>query len=215
MAPSSPEEVGRPTVVVLATRNAGKVRELRALLADLPIHVHTLDDHPEVPVLEETGATFEANAAAKALTVAQRTGHLALADDSGLEVDALDGAPGVHSATFLGPEATDADRSAWVLDRLRGLETDRRTARYRAVIAVAGPEGTVRMFEGRCEGRITERPVGEGGFGYDPIFLVPELGHTMAELPPEVKNEISHRARALEAARSYLAALLSGRPSHG
>lgn len=200
-------EPGGGAVLVLATRNPGKVRELRDLLAGLPVSVRTLDDFPEVQSLPETGETFEANAVSKALTVARTTGYPALADDSGIEVDALSGAPGVRSATFLGPEATDRDRNDWVLERLRGVPDERRAARYRAVVAVAMPDGGVRVFEGVCEGRIAASPRGRGGFGYDPIFLVPAHGCTMAELPPEVKNRISHRAMALEAAREHLAAL--------
>ncbi|MDQ7859113.1 MAG: RdgB/HAM1 family non-canonical purine NTP pyrophosphatase [Armatimonadota bacterium] len=199
-----------PLVLVLATRNRGKARELEALLADLPVRVRTLDDYPDVPVLPEVGRTFAENAVGKAVAVAQATGQVALADDSGLEVDALGGAPGVDSATFLGPAASDDDRNRWVLARLRGLAEGLRTARYRAVIAVASPGGAVRTFEGACEGRIAEGPRGEGGFGYDPIFIVPAYGRTMAELPPEVKNQISHRAKALAAARAYLVELAAG-----
>lgn len=197
-----------PVMIVLATRNRGKARELEALLSGLPVRVHTLDDYPSVPILPETGKTFEANAVEKAAAVARLVGQIALADDSGLEVDALGGAPGVDSATFLGPDATDEDRNAWVLGRLRGLAEGLRAARYRAVVAVAGPDGTVKTFEGTCEGRIADGPSGYHGFGYDPIFLVPAYGRTMAELPPEIKNQISHRARALEAAREYLMALV-------
>jgi XTP/dITP diphosphohydrolase len=204
---------GGPVVVVLATRNRGKVRELEAPLADLPVRLRALDDYPQVPVLPETGGTFEANALGKATAVARLVGQIALADDSGLEIDFLGGAPGVDSATFLGPTATDEDRNTWVLGRLRGVAEGLRTARYRAVVAIAHPEGAAQTFEGTCEGRIAETPRGYHGFGYDPIFLVPAYGRTMAELPPEVKNQISHRAKALAAAREYLASLL--RPSSG
>jgi XTP/dITP diphosphohydrolase len=194
-------------LLVLATRNPGKVRELEALLAGLPVQVETVEGYPHVPILPETGRSFEANAIDKATTVARLTGQVALADDSGLEIDLLGGAPGVDSATFLGPEATDEDRNLWVLGRLRGAEEGLRTARYRAVVAVAQPDGTVRTFEGTCEGRIADAPRGYHGFGYDPLFLVPAYGRTMAELPPEIKNQISHRGKALAAAREYLAAL--------
>lgn len=195
--------------IVLATRNPGKARELRTLLAGLPVDVRLLDDFPDMPILPESGETFESNASTKAATVVRLTGCAALADDSGIEIDALGGAPGVHSATFLGPAATDADRNAWVLDRLRGIPQELRTARYRAVVAVATPDGTVRTFEGACEGHIADGPRGHEGFGYDPIFVIPIYGQTMAELPPEIKNRISHRARALEAARPYLESLTS------
>jgi XTP/dITP diphosphohydrolase len=194
--------------IVLATRNRGKATELTALLAWLPVRVLTVADFAHVPEMPETGETFEANATSKATLVASLTVRIALADDSGLEVDALGGAPGVHSATFLGPHATDADRNAWVLARLRGVEGDARTARFRAVVAVATPDGSVRTFEGACEGRIADAPRGTGGFGYDPIFFVPEYGCTMGELPPESKNAISHRARALWAARAHIASLV-------
>lgn len=216
-----PPEVGPPRAgpphaatieIVLATRNRGKIRELRALLSGLPVRVLTLDDYPEVPVLPETGETFEANATSKATFVAGLTGRIALADDSGLEVDALGGAPGVHSATFLGPDATAADRNAWVLERLRGVTEGARTARFRAVVAVATPDGAVRTFEGICEGLIAGAPRGAGGFGYDPIFFVRAFGRTMAELQPESKNAISHRARAFWAARDHIV-LLAGRRS--
>ncbi len=195
---------GRPGVVVLATRNAGKVRELRTLLADLPLLVETLDDHPEVGRLPETGETFEENAASKAATVARATGLTALADDSGIEIDALGGAPGVHSATFLGPGASDADRCRWVLERMAGVEEEMRTARFRSVVAVASPDGRLSTFEGTCEGLIAMEPLGEGGFGYDPIFLVRTHGRTMAELSLDEKNEISHRARAVRSAVAHL-----------
>jgi XTP/dITP diphosphohydrolase len=200
---------GDARIVVLATRNRGKLRELEALLAGLAVRVQTLDDYPGIPILPEADDTFEANARSKALTVARLTGHIALADDSGLEVDALGGAPGVNSATFLGPNATDDDRNLWVLGKMRGLEEGLRTARYRAVVAVALPEGAVRTFEGSCEGRIADGSRGVEGFGYDPIFFVPAYGRTMGELPPEIKNQISHRARALAAAHGYLAALIT------
>jgi XTP/dITP diphosphohydrolase len=196
-------------VIVLATRNRGKLRELEALLAEFPVRVRTLDAYPNVPTLPEIGDTFEANATSKARTVARLTGHIALADDSGLEVDMLGGSPGVNSATFLGPAATDEDRNTWVLGKLRGFEEGLRTARYRAVVAVASPDGTVRTFEGTCEGRIADRARGDEGFGYDPIFFVPAYGRTMSELTPEIKNQISHRARALAAARGYLVSLIS------
>jgi XTP/dITP diphosphohydrolase len=196
--------------LALATRNPGKVRELRALLAGLALDLRALDEFPQVPPLPETGDTFAANATSKALTVARLTGHVALADDSGLEIDALAGAPGVASATFLGPAATDADRNRWVLARLRGLPDSRRTARYRAVVAVADPNGVVRTFEGTCDGRIAREPRGIEGFGYDPIFFLPAYGRTMAELTPELKNRISHRAAALAAARGYLVTLAGG-----
>jgi XTP/dITP diphosphohydrolase len=194
--------------IVLATHNRGKVREMQALLVGLPVRTRTLDELPDVPILPETGDTFEANAKEKAELVVRLTGCISIADDSGIEIDALGGAPGVQSATFLGPSATDEDRNLWVLRKLSGVAGGLRTARYRAVIAVAAPDGSVRTFEGTCEGRIAEAPRGEGGFGYDPIFVVPAYGRTMAELPAEIKNQISHRAKAIASARGHLEALV-------
>jgi XTP/dITP diphosphohydrolase len=206
MSCAPPRDPRRP-VLVLATRNAGKVRELRALLGDLPVEVRTLDDYPEIPPLPEPGDTFGENAISKATTAARLAGEVALADDSGIEVDALGGAPGVHSATILGNHATDEDRCRWLLDQLRGVDEGRRTARFRAVVAVARPDGGVRVFEGSCPGRVASSPRGAHGFGYDPIFYLPEHGRTMAEVGPEVKNRISHRRRALDAALGYLRSL--------
>jgi XTP/dITP diphosphohydrolase len=195
--------------LVLATRNEGKVRELRALLAGVPVDVRTLDAYSAVPPLPEPGETFVENAVSKATTVARLTGEVALADDSGIEVDALGGAPGVHSATILTGGATDVDRYRWVLEQLRGVEGGRRGARFRAVVAVAVPDGEVRTFEGSCEGRIAEGPSGKNGFGYDPIFFIPEYGQTMAQLEPDIKNRISHRRRALDPAIEYLRTLFA------
>ena len=199
-----------PLTIVLATHNPGKVHEFAALLADLPIQVQSLLDFPAIGSLPEEGDTYAANAISKALAVARATGRVALADDSGLEVDALEGAPGVHSSRWLGDQATDADRNAAVLARLRNVPPVRRTARFRAVVAVASPDLTVRTFEGVVEGRIADRPAGSQGFGYDPIFLVPEYGRTMAELGAKIKDTISHRARAVHSARAYLATIARG-----
>ena len=199
-----------PLTIVLATHNPGKVREFAALLADLPIQLKSLLDFPEIGPLPEEGATYAANAVSKALAVARATGHVALADDSGLEVDVLVGAPGVDSSRWLGDQATDADRNIAVLARLRDVPPERRTARFRAVVAIAFPDLTVRTFEGVVEGRIADRPAGGHGFGYDPIFLVPEYGRTMAELGAKIKDTISHRARAVHSARAYLATIARG-----
>lgn len=190
--------------VVLATANAGKVREFIELMRDLPIQVYALDAFPQIGSLAEDGLTYTENAISKAATVARLTGRVAVADDSGIEVDALQGAPGPQSRRFLGEAATDAARNARLLKLLQAAPTERRTARYRAVVAVALPTGDVRTFEGTCEGRIATTPRGSGGFGYDPIFLVPVYGKTMAQLPLPVKNRISHRARAFAAARTFL-----------
>jgi XTP/dITP diphosphohydrolase len=194
--------------LVLATRNPGKVREIAAIYAGLRAEIVGLERWPALGTLPEDGDTYVENAASKALTVAQATGTVAIADDSGVEIDALGGAPGVRSARFFGEAASDAERNAGVLERLAGLPAARRTARYRAVIALATPDGLVETFEGVCEGVIADRPRGRGGFGYDPIFEIVGDGRTMAEVPLEVKNRISHRSRALRAARPVVERVL-------
>jgi len=190
--------------VVLATRNQGKVREFLELLRDLPLQVYSLDAFPQIRDLAEDGLTYTENAISKALTVARLTRRIALADDSGIEIDALQGAPGAQSRRFLGEGASDASRNARIMKLLQSVPPKARAARYRAVVAVATPGGTVRTFEGVCEGQVASTPRGSHGFGYDPIFLVPDHGKTMAQLPIAVKNRISHRARALTAARPHL-----------
>ncbi|MBM3460332.1 MAG: RdgB/HAM1 family non-canonical purine NTP pyrophosphatase [Armatimonadetes bacterium] len=190
--------------LVVATRNPGKIRELHALLSDLPLELRPADGMPEV---EETGATFAENAELKARAAASWSGGWAIGEDSGLEVDALDGGPGVYSNRFAGEGTTEADRNRRLLELLAGVPAERRTARYRAVLCLAAPDGRVWLFEGVCEGRIAEAPRGEGGFGYDPLFHLPQFDQRVAELAPEVKNRISHRGRAVEAARGLLARL--------
>lgn len=187
--------------LVVATKNDGKVRELRALLADLPVELVGADEMPEV---EETGATFAENAELKARAAAEWSGQWSLADDSGIEVDALNGAPGVHSNRYWGDGTTADQRNELLLRDIAEVPDAQRTARYRAVIAIAAPDGRLFMHEGTCEGVLLHSPRGEHGFGYDPLFFMPEYGQTMAELDPELKNRISHRARALAAARSVL-----------
>ncbi len=194
--------------LVLATRNPAKRAELERMLADLPVEVRSLVDYPELPPLPEEGNTYEENARSKALTVARALGEVALADDSGLEVDYLEGQPGVHSARFLGEEATDEDRNREILRRMEGVPPENRTARYRAVVAVAFPDGRVHSFEGTCEGAIALEPRGKGGFGYDPIFYLPELDRTVAELTPQEKDLISHRGQAVRQAREFLLSVL-------
>lgn len=196
--------------VVLATRNEGKVREFVELMRDLPVQVYSLDAFPQIPDLAEDGGTYTENAISKASTVAALTRKVSVADDSGIEVDALSGAPGPQSRRFLGERATDSARNARVLKLLRKVASAHRTARYRAVVAVAAPDGGVRTFEGVCEGQVLTAPRGTHGFGYDPIFYVPAFGKSMAQLPIPVKNRISHRARAFAAARPYLRRLAAG-----
>jgi XTP/dITP diphosphohydrolase len=194
--------------LVVATRNTGKLREIQALLAGLPVEVLPLP--PDASEVAETAATFAGNAEIKARAAFEQSKIDAwvLADDSGLEVDALTGAPGVHSARYAGPNATDADNVTKLLAALRGVPDEARTARFRCVLALLAPDGRLWSVDGTCEGRIAHAPRGEHGFGYDPVFLLPELGRTMAELPPEQKNRISHRARALAKARDLLQRLL-------
>jgi XTP/dITP diphosphohydrolase len=200
------------TKLLVATHNPGKVKEYEELLAGLPVPLEITFPGQEGLNLEvdETGRTFEENAEIKARAFAQASGLLTLADDSGLEVDALDGAPGVRSARYAGPGASDVDRYRKLLDVLAGVPEAKRTARFRCVIALAVADGTVRTAEGACEGEIGFAPRGEHGFGYDPVFVVTGYGgQTMAELPPDVKNEISHRARAAAAIQPALVELLS------
>lgn len=193
----------------VATRNPGKLRELHRLLAGLPIRALSLADAGITTDVAETGRTFQENAVLKARTYAALSGLTTLADDSGLEVDALGGAPGVESARWAGPQATDLDRIRLLLERLRGVPPEQRGARFRCVVAIATPGGEVYTTEGAISGQIIDQPRGSHGFGYDPVFFIPERGRTMAELEPEEKNRISHRARALQAARPILARLAS------
>ncbi len=191
--------------LVLATANAGKVRELRALIAEWgAIEVLSLAEVADLEMPEESGETYLENAVLKARAVASATGLPALADDSGIEVDALGGAPGVRSARYA---ATEAARNARLLAALRDVVDERRTARYRAVVALAFPDGTVLTAEGSCEGRIAHEPRGSGGFGYDPIFVAIELGRAVGEVSDAEKARVSHRARAMRA----LGRMLQGR----
>lgn len=190
--------------LVVATRNQGKLREIRALLEGSGIVVLGLDAFPDLPEVEEDGATFEANARKKAATVARLTGRLTLADDSGLEVAALGGRPGVHSARFAGESARDADNNAKLLQALAAIPQEKRQGAFCCAMALCDSDGECRVFFGRVEGIVLESPRGEGGFGYDPLFLVREYGRTMAELPMEIKNRISHRGQALRQALEVL-----------
>jgi len=195
--------------IVIATHNVGKLREYRELLGDLPVALVSLADLGLTESPEETGSSFEENAQLKALAYARAAGLLTLADDSGLEVDALGGAPGIHSARYGGSAApNDEARYRLLLSHLAHVPAPARTARFRCVLALATPQGEIYMAEGRCEGRIGYEPVGEHGFGYDPVFIITGRDVTMAQLPPEEKNCISHRARALQAIRPALTRLL-------
>ena len=185
--------------LLLATNNPGKVREFRELLAECGWEIVAPADVGIALEVEETGTTYEENALLKAEAFSQASGMAALADDSGLEVDALGGAPGVYSARYAGRDTTHRDKIEVLLHTLRDVPDDRRTARFRAVIVVALPDGRRFTSEGVCEGRIAYAPRGDGGFGYDPIFLVTGGPRTMAEISADEKNRISHRARAAAA----------------
>ncbi len=190
--------------LLLASQNSGKLREMQFILQDLPIQIIAPADigiHLEV---EETGKNYAENAALKAKAYAKASGTLSLGDDSGLEVDALNGEPGLYSARYApNPDATDADRRAFLLKNLRAIPRPWK-ARFCATIAIAHPDGEIYFTEGVCEGEIIPQERGSGGFGYDPIFYLPELGRTMAELSEEEKNRLSHRAKALEKAKRFL-----------
>ena len=201
--------------IVLATSNHGKIQELRALLADLPVQfLSAAEVLGEQPSIVEDGATFEANALIKARAVARATRTLALADDSGLEVDALGGRPGVRSARFAHERATDAENNAALLRELENIEEGARGARFRCVLSLVNPwqESEVYVAEGSCEGSIARAPRGNGGFGYDPLFVVAgQDGKAMAELSEDDKNQVSHRARAVAALRGILLKLVNER----
>ncbi|MBI2877606.1 MAG: XTP/dITP diphosphatase [Candidatus Tectomicrobia bacterium] len=193
--------------IVLATRNAGKVREIEAGLKGLGLRVLSLGDFPEVGELPEEGESYEENAYGKARIVAEATGRIALADDSGLEVEALGGKPGVRSARFGGEGASSERKNRRLLDLLRDLPWERRKAQFVCVLVIVLPYGEAHVCRGVCPGRITTELRGQQGFGYDPIFFLPEYGKTMAELDLSLKNQVSHRGQALRQAREVLARL--------
>jgi XTP/dITP diphosphohydrolase len=196
--------------IVLATKNRGKLREIKGILKGLSIEILTLEDFPGLDLPPENADTFEENALVKARYVAQGTGLPALADDSGLEVDALAGAPGVRSARYAGPGASDKDNMEKLLEELKGIPAEKRSARFICVAAYAEPDGVEKTFQGRFEGMIAESATGEGGFGYDPVFFIPELGRTAAELTSEEKNELSHRGQALAGFKAWFLQRTSG-----
>jgi XTP/dITP diphosphohydrolase len=193
------------TRLVLATENKDKAKEIRAILSEcLSAEVLTLADFPGVTLPPEEGGSYRENAAVKARTVAKKTGEIAMGDDTGLEVDFLGGAPGLYSARYAGKGASYADNRKKLLADLSGVPVEKRTARFRCTVAIAWPDGAVKIAEGVCPGRIAERETGGDGFGYDPIFFIPECGKTFAELSPEQKNRVSHRGRAVRAAVEIL-----------
>ena len=209
MPDAGPVVTGSPCAMktlIVATRNTGKLTEIRQILGP-GIQLKSLADIPDAPDIIEDGHTFEANAIKKARVIARHTGLPALGDDSGLEVDALDGAPGVYSARFSGPNATDETNNSKLLRLLKDVPAANRTARFRCVIAIAAADGTVQTADGACEGLILNAPRGRNGFGYDPVFFVPDKNLTFAELPAREKNRISHRGRALKAVEPLIRAM--------
>ena len=198
----------KTTELLIATGNAGKLREIRTLLGDLPLTLLTLADFPGIEGVAETGSTFAENAALKALGYARQSGALTLADDSGLEVDALAGAPGVRSARYLGENASYADRISALLAALKDGDDDERSARFVCALVIGLPNQEILYTtQATCEGRIADAPRGSGGFGYDPVFMPHGFTQTFGELPADLKNEISHRGRALVKARQFIASL--------
>jgi XTP/dITP diphosphohydrolase len=190
--------------LLLATSNPGKIREYRLLLDGLGYQITTLTEEGIAKTVTESGNDYEQNARLKAITYAQLSQLTTLADDSGLEVDALDGEPGVKSARFAGEAATNTEKVRLLLAKLDGVPWERRTAHFKCVIAIASQGGRTELCYGECHGMIAFEAKGENGFGYDPIFFLPEIGKTMAELHLEIKNQISHRARASQKARQVL-----------
>lgn len=193
--------------VLLATNNTGKMREYAQLLDGLPVDLVTPAQAGIRANVEESGSSMRENAIHKAVTYSTLSKLITLADDSGLEVDALGGEPGVRSARYAGEGATDRQRVDYLLSKLADVPWEKRTARFRCVIALATGGGEVKLFEGECRGVIALEPKGDNGFGYDPVFYLPELGQTMAQLPSEVKNRVSHRAQAARQARPVLESL--------
>jgi XTP/dITP diphosphohydrolase len=190
--------------LVLATRNQHKVEELVALLGDLGVTIRTLDEFPDAPDVVEDGDTCEANAVKKARAIAEFTGLPAVADDTGLEVDALGGRPGVYAARYAGEDATYEDNCRKLLQDLMGVPREQRTARFLTIAAIALPSDGIRVARGTLDGVIAEEASGTLGFGYDPVFLIPELGKTLAQLSADQKNRISHRAKAFTQAKGLL-----------
>jgi len=196
--------------IVLASRNTGKLNELKKLLSHLPVQVLSLEDVSIKEELVEDAGTYEGNAIQKALAASKASGRLAVGDDSGLEIDALKGEPGPYSARFGGGILSDHEKNLRILNLLQEIPDDRRGAAFRCVVAIASPRGVLKVVEGICRGTIVRNPRGGGGFGYDPIFVPADYHKTFAELSPEIKNRISHRARALEKAALFLDGYLRG-----
>ena len=190
--------------IILASRNIGKVKEIGSMLEDIGITVSSLMDYPDLPEIIEDGKSFLENALKKARNVSEQIGETVVADDSGLEVDVLGGQPGIYSARYAGDGTDDEKNIRKLLNALKGITAERRNAAFRCVLVLYRPDGTYDSFDGRWEGRIAEEPVGKGGFGYDPVFFLPEMNATVAQLPPEAKNRMSHRGQAFEKLRKHL-----------
>jgi XTP/dITP diphosphohydrolase len=204
------EQHRRPKLLI-ASHNPGKIREFDAIFNHLTVEYLTLNDVGITEPIPETGDSYAANALLKATAACRATGLFTLADDSGLEVDALGGRPGLYAARYAGPNATNADRWAKLLAELGETQQAGRAARFRCAIALAHPSGETQVVEGVCEGQIAFAPAGTGGFGYDPLFYLPEYGCTMAELDEALKNQVSHRARAAQKAKPIILGWLFGR----
>ena len=190
--------------LVIATRNAGKLKEIRRLLEGAVDVIYSLADFPYLPPVIEDGETFEENALKKARVTALQIAKTVIADDSGLSVDALGGRPGIHSARFAGEAAGDEENNRKLLAELAGIPAEQRSASFHCVIALCLPDGTCRTFSGNLKGTVLAEPKGSCGFGYDPLFFLPEYNNTLAELPPDLKNRISHRGKAFAKLKAYL-----------
>lgn len=195
---------GSLTKIVFATKNSGKLGEIKRMLAGLNVALLSLNDFPSVPEIEEDGSSYLENSLKKARTVSEFTGELALADDSGLEVDALGGAPGIYSSRYAGDDATDEDNVRKLLKNMHGVPTEKRNAAFCCELVFYPTDGAYRTFSGRWSGRIHDVPLGYGGFGYDPVFFLPDRGVTVSQLPDDLKNMISHRAQAFAKFRRWL-----------
>ena len=200
MSPASRERIE----IVIGSRNPGKLVEIEAILQNFPVKLRSLAEFPNAPDVEETGTTFQENAEKKALELAAHLARKVLADDSGLEVDALDGAPGIYSARYAGEHGDNEANNRKLLENLEGLPLEQRTARFRCVIALAEPGRVLLTADGACEGQIAFSPRGTNGFGYDPVFLYPPDNMTFGELNESLKNKVSHRANALRQLKEQL-----------
>ena len=207
-------DVGERKKIIAATKNKGKLEEIAQLLSDLPYDVISMTEAGMTDDIEENGATFEENALIKARAISKVTGETVMADDSGLEVDHLGGAPGVYSARYAGEGATDIDRNNKLLSALSGDTADKRSARFVCAIALILPDGREMVVRGTCEGYIADAPAGNKGFGYDPLFYMPEFGLTIAQMDAELKNSISHRGNALRKILDILEGEISGSPNN-